>query len=224
MSPLTPVRFAEFLIQYSFFLLSASVHESSHAWTAFKFGDPTAKLQNRISLNPMNHIDLVGTVIIPFVVFLSGVPVLGWAKPTPFNPANFKEPRKASMFVSVAGPVSNFLTVSVLAILWHIASAFHPESNHIAALFCYVLGVGVLVNLVLGVFNMVPIYPLDGSGVMEGLLPVALARQYAKLRRFGFVLLLAFFYIPACQGIIWTVVIFFLRLFGVNWVRLQDIW
>lgn len=224
MSPITPLRFAEFLVQYSFFLLSASVHESSHAWTAFKFGDPTAKRLNRISLNPLNHIDVVGTVIIPFVVFLSGVPVLGWAKPTPFNPANFKEPRRASTFVSGAGPVSNFLTVAVFAVLWHVASAFHPESNHVAALFCYVLGVGVLVNLVLGVFNMVPIYPLDGSGVVEGLLPITLAREYAKLRRFGFVLLLAFFYIPACNRIIWIVVSFVLALVGVDYVRLQDIW
>lgn len=224
MSPVTPLRFVEFLVQYSFFLLSASVHESSHAWTAFKFGDPTAKLQNRISLNPLNHIDVVGTVIIPFVVFLSGVPVLGWAKPTPFNPANFKDPRRASMLVSGAGPVSNFITVSVLAVLWHIASAFHPESNHAAAVICYALGMGVLVNLVLGVFNLVPIYPLDGSGVVEGLLPIGLAREYAKMRRFGFILLLAFFYIPACNRIIWIVVGFILALIGVYPVSLQDIW
>jgi Zn-dependent protease len=75
-----PINLIEFLIQYAFFLISASVHESAHAWSAFKFGDPTAKLQNRISLNPVNHIDILGTVIIPFIVFLSGIPIIGWAR------------------------------------------------------------------------------------------------------------------------------------------------
>ncbi|HSE43419.1 MAG TPA: site-2 protease family protein, partial [Acidobacteriota bacterium] len=121
MDQITPVRFVEFLVHYSFFLLSASIHESSHAWTAYKFGDPTAKQLNRISLNPANHIDILGTVIIPFMVFLSGIPIIGWAKPTPVNSANFAHPRRDDMFVSGAGPVSNLLTVAVLAILWHIS-------------------------------------------------------------------------------------------------------
>lgn len=232
MDQITPLRFVEFLIQYSFFLLSAAVHESSHAWTAFKFGDPTAKLQNRISLNPANHIDIVGTVIIPFVVFLSGIPIIGWARPTPVNPANFANPRRAGIFVSGAGPISNLLSVAALAILWHIAFSFIPKTppveitsaTRIALLFCYVFGVGILVNLMLAVFNMLPIHPLDGSGVMEGLLPRSWAEAYEKMRPYGFIILLILFYLPAFSGVIINIVSFIGGLFQIKFFSLKGIW
>jgi Zn-dependent protease len=232
MEQLTPLRFVEFLIQYSFFLLSAAVHESSHAWTAFKFGDPTAKLQNRISLNPANHIDIVGTVIIPFVVFLSGIPIIGWARPTPVNPENFTNPKRDGMFVSGAGPISNLLSVAALAILWHIAFSFIPKTpvteitmaTRIPLLFCYVFGVGILVNLMLAVFNMLPIHPLDGSGVVEGLLPHSWSEAYQKMRPYGFIILLVFFYLPAFSKVILTVVAFIASVFQIKFFSLRGIW
>jgi Zn-dependent protease len=218
------IDLVQFLIGYSFFLISASVHESSHAWTAFKFGDPTAKLQNRISLNPINHIDLLGTVIIPFMVFLSGIPIIGWAKPTPVNPGNFANPRRDGMYVSGAGPVSNLLVVAVLAVLWHISASMIHSAGYIALLFCYVFGTGILINLSLAIFNMMPIYPLDGSGVLEGLLPQSFAEQYAKLRPFGFILLLIVFYVPAFRDVIWTGVAIIFSLLGIQYFPLQKIW
>ena len=218
------IDLVQFLIGYAFFLLSASVHESSHAWTAFKFGDPTAKLQNRISLNPINHIDLLGTVIIPFMVFLSGIPIIGWAKPTPVNPGNFANPRRDGMYVSGAGPVSNLLVVAVLAVLWHISASMIHSAGYIALLFCYVFGTGILINLSLAIFNMMPIHPLDGSGVLEGLLPQSLAEQYAKLRPFGFILLLVVFYVPAFRSVIWTGVAIIFSLLGIQYFPLQKIW
>jgi Zn-dependent protease len=231
---ITPVRLVEFLVHYSFFLLSAAVHESAHAWTAYKFGDPTAKMQNRISLNPANHIDIVGTVIIPFAVFITNFPIIGWAKPTPVNPANFANPRRDDMFVSGAGPISNLLTVALLAIPWHIAWSFVPiplppfeqitVAGKIALLFCYVLGSGILVNLMLAVFNLLPIHPLDGSGVLEGLLPRTWSEAYAKMRRYGFIILLILFYLPAFGRFIWTVVGLLAYMFRVRIFSIQDIW
>src|SRR5262249_29256400 len=185
---------------------------------------PTAKMQNRISLNPLNHIDILGTVILPLFAFISGIPVIGWAKPTPVNTANLHDPRKDRTYVSAAGPISNLLTVLVLAVFWHIAYQFGPLKNHVVALVVYVLGMGILVNLVLAVFNMLPIYPLDGSGVLEGILPLSLARAYAKLRPYGFIMLLIFFYVPGFRDIIWVIVIFFLNLIGVRPFPLSAIW
>lgn len=234
MDQITPLRFVEFLIQYSFFLLSAAVHESSHAWTAFKFGDPTAKLQNRISLNPANHIDIVGTVIIPFIVFLSNVPIIGWARPTPVNYSNFTNPRKAGVFVSGAGPISNLLSVVALAILWHIAFSFAPKTSspevtmatRIPLLFCYVFAIGILVNLMLAVFNMLPIHPLDGSGVLEGLLPQSWAEAYSKMRPYGFILLLVLFYLPGFRRVLGLIIgiLFYLLRIDPESLSLQRIW
>jgi Zn-dependent protease len=218
------IDLVQFLIGYSFFLLSASVHESSHAWTAFKFGDPTAKLQNRISLNPINHIDLLGTVIIPFMVFLSGIPIIGWAKPTPVDPGNFANPRRDGMYVSGAGPVSNLLVVAVLAVLWHISASMIHSAGYIALLFCYVFGTGILINLSLAIFNMMPIHPLDGSGVLEGLLPQSWSEAYAKMRPYGFILLLIVFYVPAFRDVIWTGVAIIFSLLGIQYFPLQKIW
>jgi len=224
MRGLHAVDLVQFLVQYAFFLISASVHESSHAWTAWKFGDPTAKLQDRISLNPANHIDILGTVIIPFLVFLSGVPIIGWARPTPVNPMNFRNPRKDSMYVSGAGPVSNLLTVAFLAVLWHISYFMIPAAGRIALLFCYVFGTGIFVNLMLAVFNLLPIHPLDGSGVLEGLLPEEWAESYGKLRPYGFIILLILFYTPAFSGTIWKVVSFLANIFRIPWIPLEMIW
>jgi Zn-dependent protease len=216
MRHIDPWEYIGFFIQYAFLLFAASIHESSHAWTAYRLGDPTAKMQNRISLNPANHIDILGTVIIPFVAFLSGFPILGWAKPTPVNPNNFANPRSGNVFVSGAGPVSNLICAVILAALWHGSRFLVPSIGTPGIVALQILGLGIVVNLVLAVFNMLPIYPLDGSGVLEGLLPLPLARAYARLRPFGFILLLVLFYTPPFKGLIGSVISFLAQLLGVR--------
>src|SRR5215467_4177597 len=127
---LTWTSFYYFLVQYVFFVFGASIHESAHAWTAYKFGDPTAKLQNRITLNPAHHIDILGTVIIPFMVFLTGAPIIGWARPTPVNRAYFGNPKRDSVLVSGAGPLSNLLFVLVMAGVWHATNALTSGNRY----------------------------------------------------------------------------------------------
>ncbi|PWT91918.1 MAG: site-2 protease family protein [Acidobacteria bacterium] len=226
MGNITKIDLVEFAIYYAFFLLSAAVHESAHAWTASQFGDPTAKLQGRISLNPANHIELFGTVILPLIFFFSGGSMFGWAKPTPVNPKNFKNPRRDGMFVSGAGPVSNLLSVALLVILWHISYSFVTlgSENKIPALFCYVLGSGILVNLILFVFNLLPVYPLDGSGVLAGLLPGALANAYDQIRPFSFLLLLLIFWVPAAQHVLGRIIFGLGHLFRIDFFSLSQIW
>jgi Zn-dependent protease len=223
---ITRIQLIEFLIQYAFFLISAAVHESAHAWTASQFGDPTAKAQNRISLNPANHIDLFGTVVLPFMFFFSGGSMLGWAKPTPVNTGNFKNARRDGMFVSGAGPISNLLSVALLAVLWHISFSLAKatDGNHVAVLFCYVLGSGILVNLILFVFNLLPIYPLDGSGVLNGLLPQKLAEAYEHIRPFTFLLLLGIFWYPGARNLIGAIIGGIAKLFQIQFFPLARIW
>jgi len=161
-------------------LFAISFHESAHAWTALKFGDPTARDLGRISLNPLHHIDPFGTVLLPMILILMHQPPFGYAKPTPVNLRNTRNPRLANFWVSAAGPLSNLLVVTVsAAILIAIGSydrrlvvgAFQgPTGTGVLAPFSYILAQLVLLNLVLGIFNLIPVPPMDGSGILFSIL------------------------------------------------------
>lgn len=166
-------------------LVSLSVHEAAHAWTADRLGDPTARMLGRITLNPMAHIDWIGTVLFPLIALLSNFPLLGWAKPVPVNVRNLRAPRRDFAIVAAAGPASNL----VLATLG--AAALGVLGNALSGRAVDLIGRFVLTNAVLAVFNMIPVPPLDGGNVAAGLLPRELARLIDLLRPWGFLILYA---------------------------------
>jgi len=170
-------------------LLALTVHEFAHGYVAYRFGDPTAQEQGRLTLNPLSHLDPIGTIAF-FIIHI------GWAKPVPVNPGYFKNPRKDMLWVALAGPAVNMVLAvfSALAIkiVWFIAETI-PYSSMAEAILVplnEVLMASVWINLVLCIFNFLPIPPLDGSKILAGLLPPDLARSYASVERYGFAIIL----------------------------------
>jgi Zn-dependent protease len=178
---LTPRLIAEGLTFYVVMLFSVSVHESAHAWAALRMGDDTALRQGRISLNPLVHIDPIGTVLMPILQILaSGLPLLAWAKPTPYNPANFRRDvtlGRGHMLVAGAGPLSNVALALVFTLaLFGAVRVGLPDQSVVGVL--NVLATGIQLNLALALFNLVPLPPLDGSKLASWGLPRALATRY----------------------------------------------
>jgi len=172
------------------FLFAISVHESAHAWTANYYGDPTARMLGRITLNPIYHIDPIGTVLLPLIALIYHFPMIGWAKPTPVNPLNFgKDHVKADIMTSIAGPISNLLvatgSVVVLAIILHTQSILGTAAEPLYNLFRMAL----YINVLLAVFNLIPVPPLDGSHVIRHFLSGRTLAIYDRIGVFGLLLL-----------------------------------
>lgn len=172
-------------------LFSLTVHESAHAWTANRLGDPTARRLGRISLNPAVHIDPIGTILLPLVAFMAGGLIFGWAKPVPVNPANLKNYRRDFLVIAAAGPASNVLLATAASLLMRVGLAGAAASGGIASVLFDMGFMVIQLNLLLAVFNMIPIPPLDGGNVLTGLLPGPLADGYDRVvRPYGFMILL----------------------------------
>ncbi len=187
------------------FLFAISVHESAHAWTANRCGDPTARMLGRVTLNPLKHIDPVGTILMPLIALFTGFPVIGWAKPTPVDPRNFKNPVGDDILTSVAGPVSNFLVAASTVVLMFVIAKSSAEGHGLVSTmpFTYRMGITgmggssflipltlflyelMLINVVLGVFNLIPVPPLDGSHVLRHFLSESVRRAYDAVGIFG---------------------------------------
>lgn len=166
-------------------------HEVAHGWTALALGDPTAKEQNRLSLNPLRHVDPVGTILVPGLLALMSAPIFGWAKPVPVRKDRLDNPRFGMMAVAAAGPGTNFVLAAVGAIaLGLLAPTLQPDINAEPTLAVQGLFYFILINIFLGIFNLLPIPPFDGSHIVEGLMPRRYVHLYEKLRPFGMLLFL----------------------------------
>lgn len=172
-------------------VFAITVHEVAHGWVAKKYGDNTADMQGRLTLNPIKHIDLIGTIIIPGLLLITGTGfIFGWAKPVPVDARNFKNPRSDMAIVALAGPVSNVLMAIFWALIARVGVTIGAGTESISLPLIYTGVAGISINLVLALINLLPIPPLDGSRILTGLLPSYWAWQYNKLERFGFIILL----------------------------------
>ena len=197
------------LIVMPIYVLAIVIHEVSHGWVANRLGDPTAKHLGRLSLNPLRHIDPLGTVALPLLLTLTGSPVVfGWAKPVPIDYRRLGDPKRDLIWVGLAGPAANVLLALLMPAAMHVA-AIPPHS------WLGMIGFSViLMNLVLAVFNLIPIPPLDGSRVLVGLLPYRFARWMAMIEPFGFLILIGLLYVGLIDRLIWPVVVRVLRVLG----------
>jgi Zn-dependent protease len=190
---LLDIDVAQIFIAFIVLLFSLTVHEMAHAWTADQLGDPTARLLGRVSLNPVVHADLVGTVIFPLVAMIGGVPLIGWAKPVPVNVRLLRHERRDYVLVAAAGPAANFLLAIAAALalrLVPVSPVTLGEPNVSVPLAAF-LSRAIQLNVLLAFFNLIPIPPLDGGNVIGGLLPRRLALRFDALRPYGFMLLYA---------------------------------
>jgi Zn-dependent protease len=202
---LPDIDFAQLFIAFSVLLFSLTVHEMAHAWTADRLGDPTARQLGRVSFNPLVHADPIGTVLFPLLAMVGGVPLIGWAKPVPVNVNRLRNERRDYVLVAAAGPASNlvlsFLAATVLAVL-PVSPVTLGEPN-VTAPIAALLSRAVQINLLLAVFNMIPIPPLDGGNVLSGLLPRSLAAVFDHIRPYGFILLYALLLTDGFYYVVW---------------------
>lgn len=200
------------------FAFAVIIHEVAHGLAAERLGDPTARLMGRLTLNPLKHIDIMGSIVLPLTLLLIRSPFLfGWAKPVPVDPYNLQHPKKDMALISLAGPLSNIIMALILSIFLRVFVAAFPQSN-ILTLFIYL----IQFNIALAVFNLIPVGPLDGSKIVTGLLPQKYAAKFSNiLERYG-VLLIAILILPIFGGrslvtlIINPIINLFLKLLLIN--------
>ncbi len=197
-----------FLLIAFIVLYSIILHELAHAKVAEIMGDPTARMYGRMTLNPLSHLDPIGTLL-PILLIMSGAPIVfGWAKPVPINPYNFTDYKKGTLFVSAAGIITNLFVAWILATIVR----FVPLNNLIHEALIY----GIHINIVLAVFNLIPIPPLDGSKILTMLLPSEYAQYIYQMEPYGFIILVLVLIFPPTQYLLWTIIDFVFRLMMVG--------
>lgn len=193
------------------FFLALTVHEFSHGWVAWKLGDSTAKNAGRLTLNPLAHIDPIGTIFLPLMLLMTRSPFLfGWAKPVPVDFRSLNNPKKDMVWVGIAGPAANIALAVFLSFFLKLFTLAGGGA------FSAILSYAIIINLILATFNALPIPPLDGSRVLMGLLPRDLAIRYARLEPYGFIIIIGFLWLGLINSLIWPIVMRMARLLGVT--------
>jgi Zn-dependent protease len=202
------MNIAAFIIFFGFLIISMTVHEFAHGWVAYKCGDNTAKYSGRLTLNPLQHIDLMWTIILPIASFFFAGFIFGAAKPVPVNYWALKNPRRDMMLVGAAGPLSNFIFAFVLIQIMR----FVPSTPMLD----FILKNLIFVNVLLGVFNLIPIPPLDGSRIVSGLLPPEISNEYSKIEPYGFYIILILVWLNVFQLFVLPAVNLILRIMSLS--------
>jgi len=198
-------------------LFSIVVHETAHGWMAYRFGDDTAKKMGRLTLNPLPHIDIMGTLVLPLIMMIMGGPVFGWAKPVPFNPNNFNRNvnvKNAVMWVALAGPVSNLIIAFISSFVFVAVQKFFPDLPSIIYFSITQLAKAlIIINLILASLNLIPIPPLDGSKILMRFLPSTYTPYFLMLERYGFIILIILLATGVFSKLIWVPVQFLYSIF-----------
>ena len=193
------IDFTAVLIQFAALIVSLSVHEAAHAWSANRLGDPTARMLGRVTLNPAAHVDPIGTILFPLLAMLTRVPLIGWAKPVPVAVRNLHGNwRQKYMLIAAAGPASNVLLAVGAAVIYRVVFGSPFEHSGLAAQLVILF---VDLNILLALFNLVPVPPLDGGNVLAGLLQGSAAESFDRIRPYGFLII----YGLMLTGVLWSV-------------------
>lgn len=187
-------------------LFAITVHETAHGWIAKRLGDPTAMMLGRLTLNPVKHIDPLGTILVPGILLMLGGFLFGWAKPVPITWENLKHPKRDMALVAVAGPLSNLLMALMWALIIRVTMLFDITTDSMAMYIVYTGVAGIFINTILMVLNLLPLPPLDGGRVAVGLLPGPLAWKFSRLEPYGLPILIALLVTGLLGKILWPVV------------------